>query len=126
MTNTTFPIRIRVQPHALAAFRDSEEGSWHDEGATPDCIDPETGALHVHNLLGRHKASIEVRDAAEAETVYIAACSGTWQTRWSALERRYGSGDGYGYYETAHRICDLLRPHVSPQTQAVWPCPTGV
>ena len=116
---TTFPLRIRVQPHALAAFRDSEEGSWHDEGATPD-------GTHVYNLLGRHKASIEVRNAAEAEAVYIAACSGTWQTRWSALERRYGSGDGYGHYETAHRICDLLRPLVSPQTQGVWPCPTGV
>lgn len=131
-----FPMFFRIHPTALEQFRSSEEGSYSDsraesgaanEGDTPD---PDVEALHVYCILGRHKGKIEVRNADEALVVYLAACSGTWQTRW---EREHSpkrganhEGDGRGYYDVAVKVCDTFRQFVPQSWLRMWPKPAGV
>ena len=100
-----FPIIIPVSPAALEEFRESEWGAYEDAGC------PEAG--HVVNILERHKRKIEVRDATEAELVYVACCSGTFQIH------------DKGFTRTAHKIADALRVHVRPYWVRLWPVPSG-
>lgn len=109
-----FPITIYINHHALEEFEASEWGSFEDAGADDASADEDTGAPHVVNILRRHGNKIVVRNEAEARTVYLAACSGTFQQHSDA------------YNQTANRICDRLRKFCTPADLKLWPKPAGV
>lgn len=100
-----FPIVIPVTRASLEEFVESEWGSYEDAGH------PEAG--HVVNILQRFKRKIEVRSAEEANLVYEAVCSGTFQLFEKNFRR------------TALKIANALRPHALPETVKLWPGPSG-
>jgi hypothetical protein len=119
VTGVTFPLRLRITPRAIEEFKGSEEGSWEDHGGRADSRCRDIDSPHAYVILERYRTFIEIRDANEALCVYLAACSGTWQTT-------HGSGDGRGFYTTACHVCDELRKFVPAQWLLYWPRPAGV
>lgn len=109
-----FPIVIYVNHNALAELEASEWGSFEDAGGALDTADEITKAPHVVNILRRHGNRIVVKDEAEARTVYIAVCSGTFQQQTDAFKK------------TAERICDKLRRFCTAADIKLWPNPTGL
>lgn len=116
------PQRIRLSAAALAEFIECEMGSFEDHQAPDADHSSDYCKEHVVEILRRHNAMIEVRNDAEAATVYLAACSGTFQL--GVADR----GDDPCYYHVARRICDRTRDamrRIDSKGLAMWPAPTG-
>ena len=114
---SAFPIKLRVNPDPLGELVQSECGRWEDHG-TPDhgvfdparCECDDKPHPFVYLIANRYTTRLEIRDAAEAEEVYWAVCSGTFQL---------------SHFKVARRIADALRPYVKAATVRRWPAPTG-
>lgn len=104
-----FPIKIKISEKALAELVQSEWGSWEDH---------KHAGGHPCEIAQRHRKVLVVENRKEADRMYYAVCSGTFQ-----LQRKVGEGPSY--FRTACRIADILRPHARPATVDVWPKPTG-
>jgi len=72
--NATFPIKVKVAPTTLAAWREDEYASFEDHDGAPD---------HPHVLLGRHATLVEARTAAELDRLIASAvnASANWDDR---------------------------------------------
>lgn len=129
---TNYPVRIRMKPELLAELRECELGSFEDFEALRDSVDPADqaeakdmifGFTHRHEILGRHKGVIELRDANEVAEVYYGAASGTFQIRENSAQ----------CYRAAVRLCNQLRPILETYSTdsdialllRQWPRPAG-
>ena len=113
---SAYPIKLRVSAAALDELSTTEEGSYEDAsnelakaGDSEQLIAMKL-SRHAHKVAQRHRTVLEIVDADEAEAVYYAVCSGTFQLTRLRLARR---------------IADALRPHVKPETARRWPAPSG-
>lgn len=86
-------------------------------GAYEDCLDRrkrgemEPGdELTIVEILSRHTSHIILETPAEADLLFYAVCSGTFQVQ---------------HYRAACRIADLTKPHASPETMKQWRYPYG-
>ena len=110
----SYPIRIKLRAPVLEELGQCELGSWEDlTGPDPD---PEglierTLESHTYAVVERSpKTVLVINNADEAEDVYYAVCSGTFQLY---------------FLRAAHKIADVLRPHALAETVKLWPAPTG-
>ena len=111
-----YPIKLRVNAAALVELSTSEEGSYNDAwaelakaGDSDQLIDMKL-SRHAHHVAQRHKTVLEIVDSDEAEAMFYAVCSGTFQLRHLLIARR---------------IADALRPHVSEESRRRWGSPSG-
>jgi len=104
-----FPIRIKMSAVALEELAQCEWGSWEDH---------KEARGHPCEIAQRHKGVLVLDNAKEADRMYYAVCSGTFQ-----LNRE--PGEGRSFFRTACRIADVLRPFARPETVKQWPFPTG-
>lgn len=112
-----FPIVIRMYAPHIQELLNSERGSYDDmmqyaeKGELPLERPLES---HVYTVAQRHKAMLVINNAAEAEDVYFAVCSGTFQ------------GYSRGTFAAACKVADVLRPIVkkyNPETVKLWDKP---
>jgi hypothetical protein len=103
-----FPVTIYVNHNALVEFEASEWGSYQDATSNG------TASAHVVPILQRHTNKIVVANEEEARTVYVAACSGTFQQEKPT------------YHAVAVRICNRLREFCTPADLKLWPHPAGI
>lgn len=110
----TYPIRIKLSAAVLEKLGQCELGSWEDlNGDDPDPEGLESRPLesHTYAVVERSpKTVLVINNPAEAEDVYYAVCSGTFQLY---------------YLRAARKIADRLRPHALPETVKLWPGPSG-
>lgn len=114
---TVYPVRVRMAAHHIEELRECELGSWEDHqqgNETFEGVSEPTegdtaryGTVHAYDILGRHKAVIEMRDADEVAEIYYAAASGTFQID------RTDEGGNDKQYRAACRLCDTLRPIIA-------------
>lgn len=122
----TFPLTISISAALLSDFANCEYGAHEDacvarEEKSEACDSDETevtftrSGFTAYEILSRHRARIEIRDASEADLIYYAACSGTF-----ALRNDFEPRESARRYRAANRIADILRPHAMPETVARW------
>jgi hypothetical protein len=70
----SYPVKIKVAPTTLAAWREDEYASFEDHDGAAD---------HVYALLGRHATLVEARDEAELTRLTASAynASACWDDR---------------------------------------------
>jgi hypothetical protein len=110
-----YPIRIKLTAAVLEELGQCELGSWEDlngEDRDPDeDLDSRPLASHTYAVVERSPRTVLIiNNQAEAEDVYYAVCSGTFQLY---------------HLHSARRIANILRPHALPETVKLWPAPTG-
>jgi hypothetical protein len=112
--NQEFPIVIKMYAPHIEELMHSERGSFEDmEGHLAKGELPLERPLesHTYTIAQRHKTKLVINNPAEAEDVFFAVCSGTFQ------------GYSHGTFKAACRIADVLRPIVKvhyPETVALW------
>lgn len=92
-----YPVTIKLSNALIEEFDGCEYGIWEDHGRPDDgllkdpcpaCEERCTSAPFTHNILQRYRTRIEVHTVKEAEEVYWAVSSGTFQINHLRAARR--------------------------------------
>lgn len=112
---TIFPLTLKMSVALIHEFALCEEGAHEDgEQTTPE-------GVSAYDILTRRTGLIEVRNAAEADLLYYAACSGTFGLMGQGDPHdRAGRLDDARRNRAANRIADWLRPHATAETVRRW------
>lgn len=101
-----FPVVIRMTPEQVAELVESEEGAYADDTEAGRPLE-----AHPHTVAQRFRWRLEIRNDAEAQEMYFAVCSGTFQR---------------SHFGAACSIADALRAVVRERNPAMvqtWPAP---
>jgi hypothetical protein len=119
-TAPVLPLRIPVSRATVEEFFESEYGRWEDAGRPETVLEAAEAAARTGNdgalasvVLLRAKTRIIIYTTDEAEDVYFAVSSGTFQMH---------------HFRAAERIANILRPIVAksnPDLVRRWGGPTG-
>lgn len=107
-----FPIKIKLTSKFLDELSACECGSYEDMERALETGDDEVSRpleSHTHVVAQRFKTQLVINNQAELDDVYYSVCTGTIQIE----ERRF--------LQSAVKVADILRPHVSPHLQRYWP-----
>lgn len=102
-------VTIQIPKKLLAELSAAEAGAYDDAASGRTTGRPLES--HTHKIAQRFASRLVITSKAEAEDVYYAVCSGTFQSQSIAC------------WNVANRIADNLRPYVKPETVARWPAP---
>lgn len=114
MNAAPFPLAIRLSARKIEELRECELGAYEDDEAKVEKGEEPDRALESHTYTVCKRATgavLSIADADEAEDVYYAVCSGTFQLH---------------HLSAARQIADLLRPYALPETVKLWPRPEGL
>jgi len=94
-----YPIKIKVASYLIDEFANCEQGRYEDHTHEPECPACDGACAtepFAYDILQRWRTMIEVRNQAEAEEIYWAVSSGTFQLAED------------GHLQAAQRIADTL------------------
>lgn len=109
-----YPVVIRLGPVLPEELAMCEEGSYEDQQALHPSERDRPLETHTYTIAQRYRSQLRIDNVLEAEDVYYAVCSGTFQIR----SKRY--------FRAACKIADALRELVrrnNPDLVDQWPAP---
>ena len=113
---SVYPIRIRMSAATLAELEHCEYGSYEDCKGDAEHLarsfgeDARIEDHPVSVIANSKKTVLIIRNAAQADWMFYAVCSGTFQLH---------------HLRVAQRIADALIQHATPETVARWRYPDG-
>ena len=77
--DSTYPIRVRLTPHAIAELEGAEYGSYEDHILDDERLAPyDDGTLHCVEIVQRFKTVIVCNNQAEVDEVLGQSATGTF------------------------------------------------